>query len=107
MKVTGKLSPKILVVAPAKGFFWQCHHRRAEIWRDIQGQSGVVRSNTDSENQLEILNVGTTITILQGEHHRLVDLEYYTVEAKKWQHTDVANFSVEEDIVRLQEDFGR
>jgi len=47
-----KLSPKILIVAPIKRLSWQYHHRRAEIWRVIQGQVGVVRSITDSETEL-------------------------------------------------------
>jgi mannose-6-phosphate isomerase len=107
LKISCKLSPKILIVAPTKRLSWQYHRRRAEIWRVIQGQAGVVRSNTDSENELEILNVGATVKLLQGELHRLGGLENYTVVAVIWQHTDVANPSDEEDIVRLQDDFGR
>ncbi len=107
LKISGKLSPKILIVAPNKRLSWQYHHRRAEIWRVIQGQAGLVRSNTDSENELEILNVGATITILQSEPHRLVGLEDYAVVAEIWQHTDTDNPSDENDIVRLQDDFGR
>ena len=107
LKISGKLSPKILIVAPDKRLSWQYHHRRAEIWRVIQGQAGVVRSNTDYENELEILNVGATVTLLQGERHRLVGLEDYAVVAEIWQHTDVDNPSDEEDIVRIQDDFGR
>jgi mannose-6-phosphate isomerase-like protein (cupin superfamily) len=107
LKISGKLSPKILIVAPNKRLSWQYHHRRAEIWRVIQGQAGVVRSNTDSENELEILNVGAAVTLLQGERHRLVGLEDHAVVAEIWQHTDVDNLSDEEDIVRLQDDFGR
>ena len=107
MKISGKLSPKILIVAPNKRLSWQYHHRRAEIWRVIQGQAGVVRSNTDSENELEIFNVGAKVTLLQGERHRLVGLEVHAVVAEIWQHTDADNPSDEEDIVRLQDDFGR
>ena len=107
LKISGKLSPKILVVAPFKRLSWQYHQRRAEIWRIIQGQAGLVRSNTDSEHELEILNVGATVRLLQGERHRLVGLEDYAVVAEIWQHTDVANPSDEKDIVRLQDDFGR
>ena len=107
LKISGMLSPKILIVAPFKRLSWQYHQRRAEIWRIIQGQAGVVRSNTDSEHELEILNVGATVRLLQGERHRLVGLEYYAVVAEIWQHTDVANPSDEKDIVRLQDDFGR
>jgi mannose-6-phosphate isomerase-like protein (cupin superfamily) len=107
LRISGKLSPKILVVAPSKRLSWQYHHRRAEFWRVIQGGAGVVRSNTDSENELEILNVGATVTLLQGERHRLVGLEDYAVVAEIWQHTDGNHPSDEEDIVRVQDDFGR
>ena len=107
LKISGKLSPKILIVAPNKRLSWQYHHRRAEIWRFIQGQAGVVRSNTDSENELEILNVGATVTLLQGERHRLVGLEDHAIVAEIWQHTDADNPSDENDIVRLQDYFGR
>ena len=107
LKISGKLSPKMLIVAPNKRLSWQYHHRRAEIWRVIQGQAGLVRSNSDSENELEILNVGATITLLQGERHRLVGLNDYAVVAEIWQHTYADNTSDENDIVRLQDDFGR
>jgi mannose-6-phosphate isomerase len=107
LKILGKLSPKILIVAPTKKLSWQYHHRRAVIWLVFQGQAGVVRSNTDSKNEIEILNVGATVTLLQGELHRLVGLEDYAFVAEIWQHTDVANPSDENHIVRLQDDFGR
>lgn len=107
LKISGKLSPKILVVAPEKRLSWQYHHRRAEIWRVIQGQAGVKRSNDDIEGELEILNVGDTITLQQGERHRLIGLQDYAVIAEIWQHTDAKNPSDEDDIVRVQDDFGR
>jgi mannose-6-phosphate isomerase-like protein (cupin superfamily) len=103
----GALSPKILVVAPEKRLSWQYHHRRAEIWRVIQGQAGVKRSANDSEGELEILNIGDTITLQQGERHRLIGLDDYAVIAEIWQHTDVNHPSDEDDIVRVQDDFGR
>jgi mannose-6-phosphate isomerase-like protein (cupin superfamily) len=107
LKRGGALSPKILVVAPNKRLSWQYHHRRAEIWRVIQGQAGIKRSVTDTEGELEILNVGDTVTLQQGEHHRLIGLEDYAVIAEIWQHTDANHPSDEEDIVRVQDDFGR
>jgi mannose-6-phosphate isomerase-like protein (cupin superfamily) len=107
LKRGGALSPKILVVAPEKRLSWQYHHRRAEIWRVIQGQAGVKRSFTDTEGELEILNVGDTITLQQGERHRLIGLDDYAVIAEIWQHTDANHPSDEDDIVRVQDDFGR
>ena len=107
LKISGQLSPKILVVAPEKRLSWQYHHRRAEIWRVIQGQAGVKRSANDTEGELEILNVGDTITLQQGERHRLIGLSDYAVIAEIWQHTNANHPSNEEDIVRVQDDFGR
>lgn len=107
LKRGGALSPKILVVAPEKRLSWQYHHRRAEIWRVIQGQAGVKRSLNNTEGKLEILNVGDTITLQQGERHRLIGLDEYAVIAEIWQHTDANHPSDEDDIVRVQDDFGR
>ena len=107
LKRGGALSPKILVVAPEKRLSWQYHHRRAEIWRVIQGQVGVKRSANDAEGELELLNVGDTITLQQGERHRLIGLDNYAVIAEIWQHTDANHPSDEDDIVRVQDDFGR
>jgi len=107
LKISGKLSPKILVVAPNKRLSWQYHHRRAEIWRVTQGEVGVVTSNTDEENELKRLSVGEFIKLSQGERHRLIGLDGYGVVAEIWQHTDSENPSDESDIVRVQDDFGR
>ena len=107
LKRGGALSPKILVVAPDKRLSWQYHHRRAEIWRVIEGKAGVKRSSSDTEGELEILNVGDTITLQQGERHRLIGLDDYAVIAEIWQHTDANYPSDEDDIVRVQDDFGR
>ena len=62
IQITQKLSPKFLVVAPEKRLSWQYHHRRAEIWRVIQGQAGVVTSHTDEEGALQVLKFGDTNT---------------------------------------------
>jgi mannose-6-phosphate isomerase-like protein (cupin superfamily) len=107
LKISGKLSPKILVVLPGKRLSWQYHHRRAEIWRVISGQAGVKRSINDEEGAIDVLNVGDAITLKQGERHRLIGLDDYAVIAEIWQHTDVNNPSDEDDIVRVQDDFGR
>jgi mannose-6-phosphate isomerase-like protein (cupin superfamily) len=102
-----KVSPKILLVAPEKRLSWQYHHRRSEVWRVIEGEVGIVRSDTDKENELEIFKVGDVITLKKGERHRLVGLSDWGKVAEIWQHTEPNNPSDEEDIVRLQDDFGR
>jgi mannose-6-phosphate isomerase len=107
LKISGKLSPKILVVAPGKRLSWQYHHRRAEIWQVVSGTVGVVTSNTDEENELKMLHPGDVIRLQQGERHRLVGVDEWGVLAEIWQHTDSGNPSDEDDIVRVQDDFGR
>lgn len=107
LKISGKLSPKILVVAPHKRLSWQYHHRRAEIWKVISGKVGVITSTTDEEGIVKVLEPGDLIRLKQGERHRLVGLDDWGILAEIWQHTDAGNPSDEEDIVRLQDDFGR
>ncbi len=107
LKIRGKLSPKILIVKPKARLSWQYHQRRAEIWRVFKGECGIVRSDTDMENQMKIYNEGDQIKLEQGERHRLIGLEEYCLVAEIWQHTDKNNPSNEEDIVRIQDDFGR
>jgi len=107
LKISGKLSPKILVVAPHKRLSWQYHHRRAEIWQVVKGDVGVVISNTDVENEVKTKHPGDVIRLEKGERHRLVGLDGWGVLAEIWQHTDADNPSDEDDIVRVQDDFGR
>lgn len=107
LRISGKLSPKILVVEPKKRLSWQYHHRRAEIWRAVSGKVGVVTSLTDEEKDTTHLNPGEEIRLTQGQRHRLMGLNEWGVVAEIWQHTDAQNPSDESDIVRLQDDFGR
>ena len=102
-----KLSPKILVVAPQKRLSWQYHHRRAEIWKLIAGVAGVVISDTDKETIPLPLSIGQVINLKCGERHRLLGADGYGVVAEIWQHIDKENPSNEDDIVRVQDDFGR
>jgi mannose-6-phosphate isomerase len=107
LSISGKLSPKILIVAPEKRLSWQYHHRRAEIWKLIGGTAAVVTSDTDEEKETKYLNIGDIIQLKQGERHRLVGLDNWGVIAEIWQHTNADNPSDENDIIRLQDDFGR
>ncbi len=102
-----KLSPKILIVAPEKRLSWQYHFRRSEIWKVIGGTAGVVRSQTDIENSIENLSIDSIIELQQGERHRLIGLDTWGIIAEIWQHSDPENPSDENDIVRVQDDFGR
>jgi mannose-6-phosphate isomerase len=105
LKIGGKLSPKILIVKPNARLSWQYHNRRAEIWQVYKGAAGIIRSDSDAENEMKIYNEGDQIVLKQGERHRLIGLDDYCVVAEIWQHTD--NPSDEDDIIKVQDDFGR
>lgn len=107
LKISGKLSPKILIVAPQARLSWQYHHRRAEIWQVVEGTVGIKRSTTDEEGELKEYHPKEQVKLQQGERHRLIGLEGWGVVAEIWQHTDASNPSDEDDIVRVQDDFGR
>lgn len=107
LKISGKLSPKVLIVAPNKRLSWQYHHRRAEIWQVIKGTVGIITSPTDQEGELKKYVPGERIILKCGERHRLVGLDEWGIIAEIWQHTDPSKPSDESDIVRVQDDFGR
>jgi mannose-6-phosphate isomerase-like protein (cupin superfamily) len=107
LKITAKLSPKILMVEAGKRLSWQYHHRRAEIWKLVAGTAGVITSDTDQEGPVKELKIGEIIRLKQGERHRLIGLNGWGMISEIWQHTDASNPSNEDDIVRVQDDFGR
>jgi mannose-6-phosphate isomerase len=102
-----RLSPKILLVAPEKRLSWQYHFRRSEIWKLIGGRAAVVVSDTDEQTPERTLVPGDIVTLKQGERHRLVGTDSWGVVAEIWQHTDANQPSDEDDIVRVEDDFGR
>ena len=101
------LQPKILGIAPGKRLSWQYHHRRGEVWRNTGGEFSVVLSETDQETEPKIVRLHDVIVIPQGTRHRGIGGDGWSLVAEIWQHTDPANPSNEDDIVRLQDDFGR
>ena len=107
LSLSGKLSPKILVIKPKKSLSWQYHYRRSEIWSVIKGGILVSKSDDDVERELINLNVGEQIEIKREERHRIIGTNKYALVAEIWIHTDKDNSSDEEDIVRVQDDFDR
>ena len=105
--ISGKLSSKILLAAPHQRLSWQYHHRRAEVWRVVRGPVGVATSPTDDQREPITYHFGQQINLPRGERHRLVSLDSWGILAEIWQHTAAARPSDEDDIVRVQDDFGR
>lgn len=102
-----KISPKILIVEKEKRLSWQYHHRRAELWKVIGGEVAVVTSDNDTESQRQIKGINDIVILKKGERHRLIGLNSWGIVAEIWQHTNKDAPSDEEDIVRIQDDFGR
>lgn len=102
------LQPKVLVFESGKMNSWQYHHRRAEIWRVITNSMQAVLSKTDDETPAKTLEFGDVISFERGIRHRggATPSEWCAV-AEIWQHTDPNNLSNEEDIIRLQDNYGR
>jgi mannose-6-phosphate isomerase len=107
LRISGKLSPKVLLVTPGQRLSWQYHNRRAEIWQVIKGKVGIITSADDKQGELKEYGPGDRIVLEQGERHRALGLMEWGVIAEIWQHTDPSNPSDESDIIRVQDDFGR
>ena len=54
-----------------------------------------------------IINEGGQLVLQQGERQPLIGLDDYSVVAEIWQHTDATHPSDEDDIIKVQDDFGR
>lgn len=103
-----ELSPKILVVAPNEQLSWQYHHRRAELWKSLAGTVGIMVSDTDEKpDSHQSLSTGELVQHDNQVRHRLIGLDDWGVLAEIWQHTDPEQQSNEDDIVRLEDSYGR
>lgn len=103
----GKVSPKILLVAPQKRLSWQYHYRRKERWKVLEGPVAVAQSKSDEQPEPDVFQAGDLIVLAKEERHRLIGLDNWGVVAEIWQHTDPQQPSNEKDIVRLEDDFKR
>lgn len=102
-----ELQPKILVVGPNEILSWQYHNRRAEIWSSVFGPVGYHRSMDDNQGTTHTLSLGEVAQFNPLERHRLRGLDNWGVVAEFWQHTDPTDPSDEDDIVRLDDAYGR
>ncbi len=102
-----ELSPKLLLVSPRQRLSWQYHNNRAERWHFIT-PGAYIRSLNDKEGEIQLAASGDVVQFSPGERHRLIGGDdNYTLAAEIWQHTDQDMLSSEDDIVRLEDDYGR
>jgi mannose-6-phosphate isomerase len=101
------LDPKILIVAPGARLSLQYHHRRSEHWRVLDGPVKILKGDDGATLQESVSQPGDVVRIPQGQWHRLVGLDTWGRVAEIWEHTDAAQPTDENDIVRVQDDYGR
>lgn len=107
VQLSQKLSPKFLLVAPGARLSWQYHHRRAEVWKLIAGDSAISKSQSDDQGPVIPMTLGKVESLEKGERHRLIGTDNWGVVAEIWMHSTPENPSDENDIVRLQDDYAR
>ncbi len=90
---------KRIVVSPGKRLSLQYHHQRAEHWAVVSG-SGVVTRGDDAID----VRGGSNVEIPAGARHRI---ENTGSEPLVFIEVQRGSYFGEDDIVRLQDDFGR
>lgn len=101
------MQPKLLGIAPDKRLSWQWHKRRSEHWRCIGGTYLMELSDTDEETAPIKVTVGGYNSIGLRKRHRGEGTDEYGFVAEIWVHQDKAHPSDEDDITRVQDDYGR
>lgn len=90
---------KRIEVLPGKRLSYQKHRRRAEHWMTVQGTAKVTLDDVDT-----IVERGQTIDIPLGAAHRVANPG---TEKLIFIEVQQGDYLGEDDIVRLQDDFGR
>ncbi len=90
---------KRIEVLPGKRLSYQKHAKRAEHWVVVQGTAKV----TLDEREL-IITTGEAIDIAVGAAHRV---ESASAETLIFIEVQLGSYLGEDDIVRLQDDYGR
>ena len=90
---------KRIIVYPGKRLSLQYHNHRSEHWTIVNGQA-LVQVGEDQH----ILTRNQAVYIAKGVKHRITNIGDNNVEFIESQ---VGDYFEEDDIVRLEDDFGR
>jgi mannose-6-phosphate isomerase len=90
---------KRIEVSPGKRLSYQRHSRRAEHWFVVSGQGRVTRDEVDTD-----VGPGDSVDVGTGVAHRIANTGTSPLVFVEVQHGD---YFGEDDIVRLEDDFGR
>jgi mannose-6-phosphate isomerase len=90
---------KRIVVKPGKRLSYQRHARRAEHWFVVHGEGRVTIEGQDRR-----VGAGDSVEVPTGAAHRIESTGHDDLVFVEVQHGD---YFGEDDIVRLEDDFGR
>jgi mannose-6-phosphate isomerase len=91
---------KRIEVLPEKRLSYQRHSRRAEHWFIVRGTAKVTLNGTDF-----LVRAGEAVDISVGTAHRVENPDGH--ETLIFIETQTGDYFGEDDIVRLEDDFGR
>src|SRR3989338_5443791 len=94
-----KCKVKKLVINPKKRFSLQYHNKRNETWTIVKGKLKITVDKYE-----RIYSYGETISVPIGILHRIENIGGDTAEVIEVQ---TGTYFGEDDIVRLEDDFGR
>lgn len=90
---------KKLIISPKKRFSLQYHNKRTETWTIVKGKVEITVGNNK-----KTYSYGETISVPQGTKHRIENIGNDDAEIIEVQ---TGTYFGEDDIVRLEDDFGR
>ncbi len=90
---------KKLVINPKKRFSLQYHHKRTETWIVVKGKVEITLGD-----KKKIYSYGETITVPVKTVHRIENIGDEVAEIIEVQ---TGSYFGEDDIVRIEDDFGR
>jgi mannose-6-phosphate isomerase len=99
LEESGDFKLKRITVSPGKRLSYQFHRHRAEHWFVVRGSAHVTLDGEDVD-----VRAGEAIDIPKGAAHRVANLgaeDLVFIEVQR------GDYFGEDDIVRLDDDFGR
>ena len=90
---------KRIIVKPGQRLSYQYHHKRSEAWVVVQGLAAVTLDDKDI-----IYKAGEIVDIEYGTKHRVQNEQE---EDLIFIETQTGTYFGEDDIVRLEDDYGR
>ncbi|MBP7866652.1 MAG: cupin domain-containing protein [Acidobacteria bacterium] len=104
----GRRDPKILLMAPGEKLSLQYHNRRDEWWRVLEGPVAVSLGEDPTRLSEHVLPPGAVIHLPRAALHRAGSVgQSWGRIAEIWEHVVTGAPSDEDDIVRVQDDYGR